>query len=113
MCWNIIGGDVRGLDVIADKVMAYIDMFRAGMQIFVMTESQSSLIVDVNFRWTLRGETEFREERANPEGFACSVRKGHILGFHRGKGGSRLFLGAPRDRPAESEDEARNGAAIC
>ena len=74
--------NITDVNAFADEMVADVDVLRAGMELTVMHESDSGLIVAVEWCGIIQGNAKFNEQVTEPDSFLGGVREYEVFGFH-------------------------------
>jgi hypothetical protein len=114
----VVGGDVGEVDVtssdpLAQEMVMQINMLHAIMELGVLSNGDSGLIVHVQDGGEYNVKIEFLEETLEPDSLLHGVCGCDIFGFHAGQCDRGLLFRSPANStPSEHEDETRGGFSV-
>ena len=93
--WNILEGNDTCYDLLANEVMANVDVLAASMMFGILAERDASLTVGVDGGGRVRLYPELMKEFAPPHGLSGCLSGCHVLCLYGGQSDGRLLLGLP------------------
>jgi len=112
-CCKVGGANSIALADVSDKVILYPYVLCTFVELRVLCNLNSTLVVDKDFLWVGIKAEKVNEERSDPNHFLGSIQCANVFSFHCRECNKWLFVGAPRyGTIPECKNIARGGLSV-